>query len=141
MEGFDLAHLVARASFYESCVDELKRELPRYLATQTDLGKPSKHLAKIFRKVASSEPNRHLQNTFFLYAQKHDKLDEERKIYSRCEEQSTALLNEAKNLLVTPIKVCISKGFIGRDSEIENLSNRFRQRHMTARIDEVCEIV
>jgi len=105
MDGFDLAQLVARASFYEACVDELKRELPRYLTTQADLSKPSKHLAKIFRKVASSEPNRHLQNTMFLYAQKHDALEQERKIYARCEEQSSALLNEAKSLLVTPMKV------------------------------------
>jgi hypothetical protein len=60
--------LTAKVNFYESCVDQLTKELPKYLSLyHTEINKPAKSLTKVFRTVASSEPNQQLQKSLFLY--------------------------------------------------------------------------
>lgn len=108
VERETIASISAKVEFYESCLDQLKRELPRYLLKQQEIDKSSKSLSKLLRSVASSEINKPLQNSLFLYANKCDALEIERQIFSRCESQSNALLDEGKTLLINPLKEIIN---------------------------------
>ena len=108
MGDVDITQTIAKVEFYESCLDQLKRELPKYFLKHQELDKPTKSLSKLLKSVASSESNQHLQNSLFLYASKCDTLEIERQVFLRCESQSNYLLDEGKTLLVNPLKEIIN---------------------------------
>lgn len=62
-------------------------------------------MAKILRSVGSSETNQKLQNVMFHYSQKHELFEKERAIYKSCDLSLHAATDEAKNLLILPLKV------------------------------------
>lgn len=93
--------------FFESCVDQLKRELPRYLSKQHDLEKSHRLLAKTLRGVASSEPNQKLRDLIFNFAQKHEELEKERDIFGKCSALTHEHVDGAVNLIIAPVKVTI----------------------------------
>ena len=92
--------------FYESCIEQLKKEIPRYLNKQSELDKSHKNLAKTLRGVASSEPNQKLQNVIFLYSQKQELFEMERNVFSSCEMNTQHTIEDARKLLISPLKVC-----------------------------------
>ena len=108
MSDVDITQIIAKVEFYESCLDQLKKELPKYFLKHQELDKPTKSLIKLFKSVASSESNRQLQNSLFLYANKFENLEIERQVFLRCETQSNYLLDEGKTLLVNPLKEIIN---------------------------------
>lgn len=69
------------------------------------MDKLHKSLAKVMRGVASTEPNQKLQNTFFMYAQKHEMLERERADFLSCDKKATEIMDESKKLLVAPLRV------------------------------------
>lgn len=94
-----------RLEFYDSCVDQLRKELPRYLSKQLEMDKSHKSIAKVLRNVASNETNQKLQNLIFLYSQKHELFDKERACFGACEKATLEVFNNAKNLQIAPLKV------------------------------------
>jgi len=103
----DVLLLQSRANFYESCVDQLKKELPKYTRAQSSVS--SAGMSKVLKSVASSEPDRRLQNCLFLYAQKYELLERERTVFKRCEDQTAALLEEAKASTIAPLREIIAE--------------------------------
>ena len=100
--------LIARANFYETCVDELRDKVPKYLSKQSRLSATTQILTKALRHVASNEPETKLQNCLFLYANKHENLEKERKIFQRCEGKVMHLLNESRDFTIRPLKDIIN---------------------------------
>jgi hypothetical protein len=100
--------LIARVNFYESCVDQLKKELPKYLSKQGRLTNTTQSLKKALRNVASNEPETKLQNCLFLYAAKHEVLEKERVIFEKCEGRVMSILNESKDFSIKPLKEIIN---------------------------------
>jgi hypothetical protein len=101
----ELQKLVSRVDFYESCVDQLKSEIPKYLAKHSEINKFHKSMAKALRTVASAEPNQDLQNIIFLYGQKQELLENERDIYARCQDKTMGLMVESETMLIAPLRV------------------------------------
>lgn len=95
--------------FYDSCIEELKRELPKYLNKQFEIDKIHRHMAKSLRGVASTEPNQKLRDLLFLYSQKHEQFDKAREDFNKCEKISHELLDESKKMIVVPVKVNLVK--------------------------------
>ena len=79
--------LIARANFYEACVNQLRQDLPTYLAKQSKITNSTHLLKKALRNVASNEPETKLQNCLFLYASKHEELEKERLVFEKCEKK------------------------------------------------------
>ena len=100
--------LIARANFYETCVEELRDKVPKYLSKQWRLTATTQLLTKALRNVASNEPETKLQNCLFLYANKHEKLDKERKVFEKCEGKVMHLLNESRDFTIKPLKDIIN---------------------------------
>lgn len=88
-------------------MEQLKREIPRYLNRQHELDKTHKHLAKALKGIGSSEPNQKLRDVLFLYSQKHEQLSKEREIFGSCEKVTHELVEDARKLLIAPVKVSI----------------------------------
>jgi len=86
-------------------VDQLKKDIPKYLNKMSDLEKYHKSMAKAMRNVASSEPNRKLQNVIFLYAQKQDVMEKQALSFNSSDKLVSELINDSLKLLVAPIKV------------------------------------
>lgn len=107
--------LIARANFYEACVNQLRQDLPTYLAKQSKITNSTHLLKKALRNVASNEPETKLQNCLFLYASKHEELEKERLVFEKCEKKVMSILNEARDYSIKPLK------------EIINLSPQTRQ--------------
>jgi len=57
------------------------------------------------RNVASSEPNRRLQNMIFLYSQKQEVLENQALSFHSCDTLVNDLIEDSLKLLVAPIKV------------------------------------
>lgn len=104
----DLDKLISRVDFYESCVDQLKKEIPKYLTKLNDGSTMHKSMAKVFRGVASTEPNQDLQNILFLYGQKQELLEKERDVFGKCQLKSIELIEESESMLVSPLREIIS---------------------------------
>jgi hypothetical protein len=62
-------------------------------------------MAKTIRSVASSEPNQKLQNLLFLFAQKHELFELETSVFNTGEKKIQNSLDEARKLLILPIRV------------------------------------
>lgn len=73
-----------------------------------EIDKSHKSLSKVMRGVASTEPNQKLQNVYFLYSQKQELLEKERNSYRVCEKQTHEVIDESKNMLITPLRVSCS---------------------------------
>lgn len=97
--------LIVRVEFYESCVDQLKRDIPKYLSKHRELDKSHKQFAKTLRSVASSEPNQKLRDLMFLYSQKHELFEKEREALEACAKSTHEMLEEATKLIIVPAKV------------------------------------
>lgn len=94
-----------RVEFFDSCIEQVRRELPMYLHKQAGLDKHHKMMAKILRSVGSSETNQKLQNVMFHYSQKHEIFEKERAIFMSSDQKLHEALDDAKKLLVLPLKV------------------------------------
>ena len=103
-----ILYVSLRVEFYESCVDQLKKDIPKYLDKLSELEKSHKIMAKSMRNVASSEPNRRLQNMIFLYSKMQDVLEKQALSFNLCDKQVNDLIDESLNFLVAPIKVTSS---------------------------------
>lgn len=103
-----ILYVSLRVEFYESCVDQLKKDIPKYLGKLSELEKSHKIMAKAMRNVASSEPNRRLQNMIFLYSKMQDVLEKQALSFNLCDKQFDDLIDESSKLLVAPIKVTLS---------------------------------
>jgi hypothetical protein len=69
------------------------------------MDKSHKSMAKTLKGVASSEPNQKLQSLIYLYSQKHEIFESERVIFGDCEKTSHEMIEEARKLLILPLKV------------------------------------
>mmetsp|Transcript_14016 Transcript_14016/g.20948 ORF Transcript_14016/g.20948 Transcript_14016/m.20948 type:complete len:192 (-) Transcript_14016:124-699(-) len=107
-ENEDLEKLISRVNFYESSVDQLKKEIPKYLAKQSELDKHHKSFAKVLRAVGSSEPNQKLQNALFLYASNQDALVAAITNYEACEHKANASIEDSRKLIISPIREVIA---------------------------------
>jgi hypothetical protein len=84
-----------------------KYDIHSHVVVISELDKSHKSIAKVMRAVASTEPNQRLQNTYFMYAQKQEIFEKERLAYVQCEKKSHELIEEAKKLLIAPLRVLI----------------------------------
>ena len=105
----DVNLLVSRLNFYESSVEQLRDKIPIYLSRQGQVTSGTQALVKALRNVASSEPDRRIQNSLFLFATKHDLLDRERVEYKNCEMQILKCLEDAKKLQIIPLKAILEE--------------------------------
>jgi len=106
----DVRLLVARLNFYENNVSEIESKLPVYLSKQhRDVASGSQTLVKLLRSVASSEPDRRIQNALFLFATKHELLDRERASYKDCEDLLKLVLDDAKKMQIAPLKTILEE--------------------------------
>lgn len=105
----DINLLVTRLNFFENCIDQLREKIPIYVGKQSAISSGSQVLAKALRNVASSEPDRRIQNALFLFASKHELLDRERCQYRDCEEQILRILDDARKFQVSPLKAIIEE--------------------------------
>ena len=102
--------LEARLNFYENSVTQFEAKLPIYLQKHhRDMSSGSQTLRKLLRAVASSESDKRIQNTLFLYATKHELLERERTSFLDCENSVRAFLDEAKRLQITPLKIILEE--------------------------------
>lgn len=104
----ELNELIGRANFYESCVDQLRRELPGYLGKQSKLSNSTTSLKNALRYAASNEPETKLQNCLYLYASKHEELEKDRQVFDKCEKKVLQILNEARDFSIKPLKEIIN---------------------------------
>ena len=79
-----------------------------YLDKLSEREKSHKIMAKAMRNVASSEPNRRLQNMIFLYSKMQDVLEKQALSFNLSDKQVDDLIDESLNFLVAPIKVTSS---------------------------------
>ena len=105
----EVSLLVSRLNFYESTVDQLRDKIPVYLGRQAQVSSGTQTLIKALRNVASSEPDRRLQNALFLFATKHELLDRERGKYRECEKELLQLLDNARRLQIFPLKTILEE--------------------------------
>ena len=70
-----------------------------------DTNKASKTLTKVLRNAASAERNKQLQSFLFLHAQKYETLDAERDSLTDCSECCDTVIDDAKKMLVGPLRV------------------------------------
>jgi hypothetical protein len=70
-----------------------------------DTNKTSKLLVKVLRNAASVESNQQLQSCLFLHAQKCELLEGQREVFSDCEKQFSTQIEQAKVLLIAPLRV------------------------------------
>ena len=94
-----------RVDFYESCVNQLKKEIPKYLSKHSELEKSHRSFSKVLNGVASSEPNQKLQDLIFLFAQKQDSLEKEKRKFTSTVVNSNNYLDESQKLIIAPIRV------------------------------------
>ena len=62
---------------------------------------------KVLRNAASVESNQQLQNCLFLHAQKCESLEGQREVFSDCENQFSTQIEQAKVLLIAPLRVSL----------------------------------
>ena len=97
--------LLANVECFESSVEQLRRDLPKYFEKHALVGKQSLDIAKVLRNVATLEANQNIQSTVFLCAQKYELLERERRVYVKCQETAVNLLENAKAKMIAPAKV------------------------------------
>lgn len=73
-----------------------------------DTNKTSRLLVKVLRNAASVESNQQLQSCLFLHAQKCESLEGQREIFTDCENQFSSQIEQAKVLLIAPLRVSSS---------------------------------
>ena len=66
----DISHLYAKLECYETCIEQLKKEIPKYCSKHTEINKQSGSLIKVLRNVASLESNTNMQSALFMCALK-----------------------------------------------------------------------
>ena len=76
-----------------------------FISFSTDTNRTSKLLEKVLRNAASAEPNKKLQSTLFLHSQKCEILENEREYFTDCDVLCGVQLDEAKVMLVNPLRV------------------------------------
>jgi hypothetical protein len=120
---------LVRVNFYESSVEQLKKELPKYLHQQSgfciilsffhsrfcnlcfvlfflDLEKSHQVVSKMIKSVASSEPHNLLQYFLFSYSQKEDELASlTQSCYRDVIPKTKEMLDEWTTKLILPIRV------------------------------------
>lgn len=78
-------------------------------------------MAKVFRAVASSEPNQKLQSIMFLYAQRQEMVEKERSVFESSQIQNQEQMEECKKLIIYPLRVSnmISRAVYGVTSSLK----------------------
>jgi hypothetical protein len=104
MSKAEIHELNAKLECYETCIDQLRKEIPKYLTKYSDVNKDSIKLIKVLRNVASLEPDNNFQSALFLCAMKYEQLQTDRKILDRCHEYTNTLFDDAKDKMITPLK-------------------------------------
>lgn len=115
-----------RVNFYESSVEQLKKELPKYLQQQSgkvkdhyysfhvsfdllssiELEKCHSSLSKVLKAIASSEPHNLLQYFLFSYAQKEEELSSiQQELYTNLLPVSKEIMDNWSKKLISPIRV------------------------------------
>jgi hypothetical protein len=119
----DVTLLQGRVNFYESCVEQLRDKVPKYLSYQAAVSTGSAALVKALRNVAASEPDRRIQNALFLFATKHDLLDKERRQYRDCEAQILSILEDARRMQIVPLKAILEESPQTRKNSLHRQSD------------------
>jgi hypothetical protein len=86
------------------------------ISIRKDSNKTSKLLVKVLRNTASAEPNQQLQSCLFLHAQKCESLEGERDVFNNCDSQCSVQIDQAKTLLIAPLRVSPSSYRMGKPS-------------------------
>ena len=103
----ELDNLQAQLDLYENSFNQLKKDLPIYLAKQTETSKSFKNLIKSLRSVASAETNKTLQNSLFTMATSYDNIDTEVSKFSDSNEDLLVLIDDMKRLVFSPYRVSL----------------------------------
>lgn len=93
--------------FYENALDTLNKKIAFYLMKKVEVAAQVKDLSKAFRRVAATERSSSLQENFFLVADRYDAILEQLESYSRCREQTTAMVEDARIYMVKPLREVI----------------------------------
>jgi len=96
-------NLSSRADFFESSVEQLKKDLPKYLSSHADLKRPMRTLSSTLKNVAATESHPHLKEVLFAFAEKQQMLSE-LDLFEQCSEEALMALDEAKSGVLQPIR-------------------------------------
>lgn len=77
-------------------------------AVVVDVDKFHRSIAKTLRAVASSEPNKSLQDLLFQFAEKHEVLEKECSLFNTSDQAILAVLDDSKKRLISPMRVRFS---------------------------------
>ena len=117
-ENEDVNEMSIRAERYESFIDQFRKDLPKYVASNGDILKTSKPLAKVFRTAATIENNPQLKNTLLACANGLESLDNVRTSFVSTEKTASSLLSDAKQLILQPMKEIIQDTASNRKKKI-----------------------
>eukprot|EP01031_Cornospumella_fuschlensis_P039311 gene39311-47848_t len=104
-----LETIIARVNFFESSVEQIRREFPKYLQQVSELDKSHATLSKVLRSVGAAESNQVLQYLAFLYADQEDILTREQVRYRAKMDEVVRRLDDWNKLLISPIREVIAE--------------------------------
>lgn len=105
MSEEEVNELTAKLDCYETCIEQLQREIPRYLSRINEGEKQAIGFIKAIRKVASLEGESNMQSVLFLCASKYEVLQLESKMYDNLQDYTSVTLADAKDKIIFPLKV------------------------------------
>ena len=117
-ENDDVKEATSRTEHYESFIEQFRKDLPKYVASNGDILKTSKPLAKVFRTAAATECNGQLKSTFLACANGLESLDDVRMLFISTEKTASSLLSDAKQLILQPMKEVIHDTASNRKKKI-----------------------
>ena len=117
-ENDDVKEASIRTERYDSFIDQLRKDLPKYLTSNGDILKTSKPLSKGFRVAASTETDTQLKSTFLACANRLEALDDVRTLFISTEKTATSVLSDSKQLIIQPMKEVIHDTIANRKKKI-----------------------
>jgi hypothetical protein len=91
--------------FYESSVEQLKRDIPKYFTTFAEQDRHRLSMSHVLRAVASNEPHALLQYLLFAYAQREEDLSLEQGTMKTFGMEMKSLLEQWTKTMISPIRV------------------------------------
>ena len=103
----ELSNFITRTNVYQQCIDQLKRDIPRYLGKQARIKNTQADMIEGLKTIASNETTLSLKTCLMLYRKKHEVLTKEREVFERCEAQCLELLEKSKQNTLKPVQEII----------------------------------
>ena len=95
--------LTQQADFFESSCDQIKKQLPMYLSSQSEMITNLQLLGSMLKNIGATESNSNLKECLFDLAHREQKLSEI-DVYQQCYEETLMMLDDAKTTLLQPVR-------------------------------------